>query len=141
LAEKLEHKKDSVLANAKAGKVSHLPFEIEKVILHFNFEFGSSDLDEESTQYLDDLMQALKENSHLRIKLTGHTDNIGSASFNMKLSLYRANTIRDYFISRGIEGTRIQADGKGLTEPLNSNKTEAERAKNRRVELSILYAE
>lgn len=137
----LEMKKDSVIANARAGKIGHEPFEIEKVILHFNFEFNSSDLDEASTQYLDELTEALRENPHLKVKLTGHTDNIGSPGFNQRLSEYRANSIKEYLVSKGVEASRVQAAGKGLSEPLNDNRTEADRARNRRVELTILYQE
>jgi outer membrane protein OmpA-like peptidoglycan-associated protein len=114
---------------------------LEKVILHFNFEFNSSELDEESASYLDDLTTALQQNPHLKIKLTGHTDNVGSHSFNKRLSLHRANTIRNYVVSKGIDQTRIETHGKGMEEPLNDNKNEEDRAKNRRVELVILYQE
>ncbi|HYC86250.1 MAG TPA: PorP/SprF family type IX secretion system membrane protein [Chryseosolibacter sp.] len=141
LVETLHHKRDSVIATVKAGDVRHKPFEIEKVILHFNFEFNSSELDEASTTYLDELMTALAEDPHLKIRLTGHTDNVGSASFNLKLSKYRANSIKKYLVSKGVEASRIAAEGKGLTEPLNDNRTEADRAKNRRVELTIFYEE
>jgi type IX secretion system PorP/SprF family membrane protein len=141
LASTLQHKHDSVVANVQPGKLSHLPFEIEKVILHFNFEFNSSNLDDESTTYLDELVEALKENAHLRIKLVGHTDNIGSAHFNQRLSVYRANAIKEYMVTKGVELTRIETDGKGMSQPLNANRTEEDRAKNRRVELMILYAE
>jgi outer membrane protein OmpA-like peptidoglycan-associated protein len=135
----LQHKQDSARAVAEAGKILHQPLVIEKVTLHFNFEFNSSDLDGESLQYLNDLSAALRENNHLRIKLTGHTDNVGSAKFNERLSLYRANTIKDHLIKKGIEPGRILTEGKGLTEPLNRNRTEEEMAKNRRVELVIFY--
>lgn len=135
----LQHKQDSAIAKAEAGNIRHQPLLLEKVVLHFNFEFNSSDLDEESTQYLDDLTAALLENKRLSINLTGHTDNIGSAKFNERLSLYRANTIKNYLVSKGIESERIKTEGKGMTEPLNGNKTEAEMALNRRVELMILY--
>lgn len=141
LSTSLRQKQDSVLANAKAGRVSHEPFVIEKTILHFNFEFSSTNLDELSTKYLDDLSIALAENPHMKIKLTGHTDNVGSPAFNMRLSLLRANVIRDYLLDRGVEVSRIQTDGRGLNEPLNENKTETERATNRRVELVIYYEE
>jgi outer membrane protein OmpA-like peptidoglycan-associated protein len=77
----------------------------------------------------------------MKVRLTGHTDNVGSAAFNMRLSVYRANVIRQYLIEKGVYPSRIQADGKGLTEPLNENKTEADRAQNRRVELIIYYQE
>jgi type IX secretion system PorP/SprF family membrane protein len=135
----LKHKQDSALATAKVGTIKHEPLELERVTLHFNFEFNSSDLDEESRKFLDDLTAALTENAHLKIKLTGHTDNVGSAKFNERLSLFRANSIKEYLSGKGIDAARIQTEGKGLAEPLNDNKTEADRAKNRRVELVILY--
>lgn len=137
----LRMKRDSVIANAKAGHVSHEPFVIEKLILHFNFEFNSALLNVASTKYLDDLTTALKENEHMKIKLTGHTDNVGSANFNKRLSLFRANSINEYLIESGVEPSRIETQGKGLIEPLNENKTEADRALNRRVELLIYYEE
>jgi type IX secretion system PorP/SprF family membrane protein len=135
----LRQKQDSAVASAEAGDMQHQPLVIEKINLHFNFEFNSSDLDEESLQYLDDLATALKANERLKIKLTGHTDNIGSAKFNQRLSLFRANTIKEYLVKREIPPERIETEGKGLTEPLNENKTVEEQAKNRRVELKILY--
>jgi outer membrane protein OmpA-like peptidoglycan-associated protein len=141
LITKLRMKRDSVIAEARAGSVSQEPYVIEKTILHFNFEFNSTSLDEGSTRYLDDLSAALAENSHMKISLTGHTDNVGSAPFNMRLSLVRANALRDYLIKKGVDPSRIVTEGKGLTEPLNDNKTEADRAVNRRVELTVLYQE
>jgi type IX secretion system PorP/SprF family membrane protein len=135
----LHQKQDSAIATAEAGNIQHQPLVIEKITLHFNFEFNSSDLDEESMQYLDDLVAALKENERLRIKLTGHTDNIGSPKFNQRLSLFRANTIKEYLVKKEIAPERIETEGKGLAEPLNENKTIEEQAKNRRVELTILY--
>ena len=137
----LKHKTDSVIAHARAGQVSHEPFVIERLNLHFNFEFNSTSLDEPSLNYLDDLAEALKENLLMKIQLTGHTDNVGSAAFNMRLSVYRANVIREHRIRRGVESSRIKISGKGLTEPLNGNRTEEERALNRRVELMIYYQE
>jgi type IX secretion system PorP/SprF family membrane protein len=141
LSTSLQNKRDSVIANARAGNITHEPFVLDKVILHFNFQFNSSELDEASTKYLDDLVVALTDNDDLRIKLSGHTDNIGSAKFNQRLSLHRTNTIKEYLISKGIDGDRIETEGKGMADPLNDNKTEEDRAKNRRVELTILYTE
>jgi type IX secretion system PorP/SprF family membrane protein len=141
LATTLEMKRDSIITNTKAGEITHEPFVLETITLHFNFEFNSSELDETSTQYLDDLKDALLQNEHLKVKLTGHTDNIGTAKFNHRLSLHRANSIKEYLVSKGIDAGRIETVGKGLTEPLNDNKTEEDRAKNRRVELTILYEE
>lgn len=137
----LRQKTDSVITQARAGRLSHEPFVIERLNLHFNFEFNSSTLNEASTKYLDDLSEALKENEHMKVKLTGHTDNIGSEAFNKRLSVYRATVVRQYLIDRGVEPARIEADGKGMTEPLNDNKTHVDRAANRRVELLIYYQE
>jgi outer membrane protein OmpA-like peptidoglycan-associated protein len=137
----LRHKGDSVIADAKAGPVTHEPYVIEKTVLHFNFEFNSSDLDDASRKYLNDLSVALNENMHMKVKLTGHTDNVGSPGFNMRLSFYRANVVAQYLIEKGVRPSRIETQGKGLTEPLNENRSEAERALNRRVELLIYYQE
>ncbi|HEX6225319.1 MAG TPA: OmpA family protein, partial [Chryseolinea sp.] len=87
---------------------------------------------------LDDLAKALNDNPDLQITLVGHTDNIGSEKFNLKLSRYRAQTIKDYLVGKGVDTSRISTDGKGMSEPLNDNSTEEERAANRRVELTIV---
>lgn len=139
MSERLKHKQDSVDALARAGDIKHEPLILEKATVHFNFEFNSAEPDESSLQYLDNLAEALRDNPRLRITIIGHTDNVGSDKFNLKLSQYRANAIRDFLIENGVEAERVLADGKGMREPLNNNKTEADRALNRRVELTILY--
>ncbi len=139
LSSRLKQKQDSVAASASAGNIVHEPLILEKATLHFNFEFNSAVLDEEASTYLDDLAKALIDNPELKIKLTGHTDNVGSDKFNLKLSAYRAQTLKDYLVERGVDEKRITSDGKGMSEPLNNNLTPQDRAKNRRVELTILY--
>lgn len=139
LSSRLKQKQDSIITQANAGNVTHEPLVLEKATLHFNFEFNSTTLDEHATEYLDDLAEALLDNPELKIKLVGHTDNIGSEKFNIRLSIHRAQTLKDYLIEKGVEGTRISAEGKGMNEPLNNNQTEEDRSKNRRVELTILY--
>lgn len=139
MSERLKHKQDSVNALARAGVVKHEPLILETATVHFNFEFNSAEPDEGSLEYLDNLAEALRDNLKLKIKITGHTDNVGSDKFNLKLSQYRANAIRDFLIENGVETERVMSDGKGMREPLNNNKTEADRALNRRVELTILY--
>ena len=135
-AENIKHRRDSVIA-ANHGNESIV--EVDKAILYFNFQSNSSALDDSSIAYLDELAQVLKEDVHLRVTLIGHTDNIGTAAFNERLSVARANRVKAYLISKGVGTERISADGKGMTEPLNANRTEEERAKNRRVELLLLY--
>lgn len=139
MSRRLKHKQDSIIAEAIAGRVNHEPLVLEKATLHFNFEFNSTALDKEATQYLDDLAKALVDNPELRIKLIGHTDNVGSEKFNLRLSIHRAQTLKDYLTVRGVHGTRISVEGKGMKEPLNNNETEGDRSLNRRVELTILY--
>ncbi|MDH5397137.1 MAG: PorP/SprF family type IX secretion system membrane protein [Cyclobacteriaceae bacterium] len=138
-SDKLQQKRDSVIASAVAGKLTHQPLVLEKVNLHFNFKLNSSELDSESKAYLDELARTLNDNPELRIALTGHTDNTGSAIYNLRLSRFRAQEIKEYLISALVSPERISADGKGLAEPLNNNSNEEERAANRRVELLIIY--
>lgn len=137
LSTRLKQKQDSVIAQANVGRVTHEPLVLEKATLHFNFEFNSRTLDTNAREYLNDLATALIDNPELKIKLVGHTDNIGSEKFNLRLSQQRAQTLKDYLVQRGVNESRIEADGKGLTEPLNNNETEEGRSKNRRVELTI----
>lgn len=139
VSERLKHKQDSIDALASAGKIRHEPLVLETVVFHFNFEFGSAELDEASLTYVEDLAKALIDNPRLRVSIVGHTDNVGSDKFNLKLSLERATALQDVLIEKGVEEERIQAEGRGLREPLNKNRTETERALNRRVVLTILY--
>lgn len=139
MSERLKHKQDSIDALARAGEIKHEPLILEKATVHFNFEFNSAEPDEGSIEYLNNLAEALLDNPKLRIIIIGHTDNVGSDKFNLKLSMYRANAICDFLIEQGVDAARIIADGRGMREPLNGNRTEADRALNRRVELTILY--
>jgi type IX secretion system PorP/SprF family membrane protein len=138
---RLKHKQDSVIASARVGDIRHEPLILEKATLRFNFAFNSVELDSDAMRYFDDLAKALIDNPELKLKLVGHTDNVGSAKFNLRLSKERADVIKEYLISKGVSGDRIESSGKGVTEPLNENATEEERAENRRVEMMILYQE
>lgn len=136
---RLKQKQDSIKASAATGAIQHEPLILEKATLDFGFEFNSAEVNEKTARYLDDLAEALKDNPELKIRLEGHTDNIGSEKFNLKLSQYRAEKMKAYLVNKGVEASRISAEGKGMTEPLNDNSTEEKRALNRRVELTILY--
>lgn len=103
-----------------------------------NFETGKADLEEDSYKVIDELVAYLKRKEDVRIELGGHTDNVGTAKSNQVLSEARANTVRDYLISKGIDPDRVTAKGYGLTRPVESNKTEEGRALNRRTEVTIL---
>lgn len=135
----LKMKQDSVLAEVSVGDVRHEPLVLKKIDLHINFDFNSTALDQESKKYLDDLAVALEENEFLKVKLIGHTDDVGSERFNKQLSLARAEELKDYLVSKGISSTRISAKGMGEEQPVATNETEEGRTRNRRVELTVLY--
>ncbi len=124
---------------AEAGKITHQPLIVEKITLHFQFEFNSVDLDDETEKFLDQLSETLEEDKELKAKIVGHTDNVGSEKFNQKLSLKRAESVRDFLLKNGITKERINADGKGMSAPLVENETEEGRRKNRRVEIVLYY--
>lgn len=140
LKQAIEQKQDSLLANATAGDIRRDPVELEKVVLRFGFEYNSIAIDPESQAYLKDLAALMRDNAHLRLVLTGHTDNIGSDRFNLRLSHARAEAVKKLIVGEGIASDRIQTMGKGMLEPLNDNSTEEKRALNRRVEMKIIYA-
>ena len=78
----------------------------------------------------------MKKNPNLKVEIDGHTDNTGTAAYNMTLSEKRAEAIKDFFVSRGIDPQRLTTHGNGFSKPAASNDTKAGRAKNRRVELT-----
>ena len=101
------------------------------------FDFAEHTLLPESFPELDRLVALLKENSNMKITLTGHTDNVGTQQANMDLSNKRVGAVVDYLVEKGISKARITARGKGAQEPIESNNTAEGRAKNRRVECTI----
>lgn len=103
-----------------------------------NFETGKATLQPESYSVIDELVTYLQRKDDEKIELGGHTDNVGTAANNLKLSLDRANTVRDYILSRGIDPARVTAKGYGLSQPVAPNNTEEGRAQNRRTEVKIL---
>jgi len=103
-----------------------------------HFDFDKSVLKPEGKAKLDDLVSKLKTVNLEVIIAIGHTDSIGSNAYNQKLSVRRANAVKAYLVSKGIEANRIYTEGKGETQPVASNKTKEGRAKNRRVEIEVV---
>lgn len=103
-----------------------------------NFETGKATLEPESYAVLDELVAYMVRKDDEKIELQGHTDNVGNAKANQVLSEARANTVRDYLISKGIDPNRVRAKGYGMSVPIASNKTAQGRALNRRTEVKIL---
>lgn len=103
-----------------------------------SFETGKARLLPQSTQVLDQVVAALIANPELRVEVAGYTDNTGAAAVNRRLSLARAEAVRDYLVSHGVAESRLTARGYGPADPVASNATTAGRARNRRVELHRL---
>ena len=91
-----------------------------------------------SEEALQDLYMYLARNPQVRIRIVGHTDNVGKDAANQKLSEGRANAVMADLIERGISADRLQAEGRGETQPIDTNDTEEGRQNNRRVEIEIL---
>jgi outer membrane protein OmpA-like peptidoglycan-associated protein len=108
------------------------------VLEGITFETNSAQIRPESEQILTMAYNTLRTNPQLRVEIQGHTDNVGAAAPNQRLSEARANSVRDYFIQRGIAADRMTARGYGLTVPLVPNDTPENRAKNRRIQFKIL---
>jgi outer membrane protein OmpA-like peptidoglycan-associated protein len=101
------------------------------------FEYAKSNLLPQSLKVLDEVVKILKENPELKLAIEGYTSNNGIYEENMKLSRQRAERVKEYFIKKGIDASRLHAEGFGPNHPLNKGKTPAEQALNRRVELKL----
>ena len=106
---------------------------------NITFRYKKSTLSRRSERVLEQkILSLLENNSELRILIIGHTDSRGSEAYNRELSLSRANATRRYLLGRNISGDRIKVEGRGESEPVASNDTDAGRALNRRVEFHLL---
>lgn len=101
------------------------------------FAFNDATLNPAFTSTLDKVARTLIEYNQTTIVLSGHTDSVGSDAYNFNLSRQRADSVARYLMSRGVPPSRISVQGYGKSYPIASNDTDAGRAQNRRVELSI----
>ena len=102
------------------------------------FDFDKSVLKPEGRAKLDDLVGKIQGINLEVIIAVGHTDSIGSDAYNQRLSVRRAEAVKAYLVSKGIERNRIYTEGKGKKQPIASNATAEGRAKNRRVEVEVV---
>ncbi|MDP9048849.1 MAG: OmpA family protein [Bacteroidota bacterium] len=109
---------------------------VKEAIRNLEFDFGKATLRPRSFPSLDRVAQLLID-KNFSLKLAGHTDNVGSANANMKLSKDPAESIKTYLVSKGASASRIEATGYGKTQPIASNKTAKGRQINRRVEFTL----
>ncbi len=102
-----------------------------------NFDFSKSDIEPESYDYLNRLAEVLKR-TRSKVRITGHTDNMGSDEYNLNLSKERALSVLNYLVEQGVPRTNLSYDYLGKSMPIATNQTEAGRRLNRRVEFEIL---
>jgi outer membrane protein OmpA-like peptidoglycan-associated protein len=108
--------------------------------LDVKFDFDKSIIKEGYYKDIDNLVQVMKDYPDLNVILEGHTDSVGTAAYNKKLSQERADAVKKYMVEKaGINANRIVAKGFGEEQPIASNDTEEGRLKNRRVEAAVDY--
>lgn len=107
------------------------------VLNNILFDLDKSDLQSSSERELTVLLKLLQREDGRSARIVGHTDNQGSAAYNKALSLRRAETVVQWLVARGIDPKRLQAEGRGMEQPVASNDTEEGRAKNRRTEVIL----
>lgn len=102
-----------------------------------SFATGRHDIQPRLMPILDQFAQGLNQQPSMEVRIVGHTDNTGSDAINNPLSVNRAQSARDYLVSRGVASSRISIDGRGSREPIADNSTEAGRARNRRIDIFL----
>jgi outer membrane protein OmpA-like peptidoglycan-associated protein len=114
----------------------------EGIIVKFDsgilFGFDQSALTAAAMQNIDNLAASLNKYPNTNIMIIGHTDALGTEAYNSKLSLERANSVKTYALTKGVDYSRLKTVGKGESEPIATNDTEEGRAQNRRVEIVIV---
>ena len=108
------------------------------VLSNLNFETGRATIQPGSYSTLNKLADHLKRKKGLKILIAGHTDNIGNAASNVRLSKDRANAVRAYLLKKGLSAARISTKGYGMDRPIADNATPQGRAENRRTEIQII---
>jgi outer membrane protein OmpA-like peptidoglycan-associated protein len=108
------------------------------VLRNIFYETDEYALKEQSKFELNKLITFLQDNPNVHVEIEGHTDNVGTAEYNIQLSENRAETVAGYLVEKGVEEDRITSKGYGQDDPIASNKTSEGRAKNRRTEMRIV---
>jgi OOP family OmpA-OmpF porin len=111
------------------------------VIAGIQFDTNKATIKKSSFKTLDAAVEVLAKFPSVSVEISGHTDDRGERPHNLELSQNRANAVRDYLVSKGIDAGRIRTRGAGPDEPIDVNTTKAGRAKNRRIEFKILQDE
>jgi outer membrane protein OmpA-like peptidoglycan-associated protein len=110
---------------------------IKLILRSINFDLASFDLKEDSKFELNRVAEYLKNNLNLKLRITGHTDTLGTVDYNKNLSLKRAGSVFQYLVNHGINKDRISIEGRGESQPLNENHRLENMGVNRRVEFEF----
>jgi OOP family OmpA-OmpF porin len=109
----------------------------EQIVLHGTVDFDKSTIRPGSIPLLQEAATMLNARGNLGVVVEGYSDSKGSTEYNMKLSLRRAETVRNYLVTLGVDKNRIVVIGKGTSEPIATNDTREGRAQNRRVAIVV----
>jgi OmpA-OmpF porin, OOP family len=120
-------------------KYEHIVVTQEKIELKQKifFDTNKATIQPRSFSLLDEIAQVLRSRPTMTVRIEGHTDSRGRRAHNMQLSTARAESVRQHLVGLGIDPSRMQAQGYGPDQPIETNKTAAGREKNRRVEFFI----
>jgi len=140
-AARLEAERKAAAAMASLNEIAKVKEETRGVVITLSgsvlFATGKSDLLPIAKDKLNQVAKALTDQGFKSIVVQGYTDSVGSASDNDALSLRRAQSVRDYLVSKGVPSEKATAEGKGASNPVADNKTADGRAENRRVEIVV----
>lgn len=128
---------EAEIDDLKNREVGEIQFEKPFVLNNIHFATNSDNLKPTSYPALNKIVEQMNQKPNSTIKIVGHTDNVGNAVYNLKLSKRRAISLKKYLESKGVNGSRIYTDGKGMAQPISPNDSESGRAKNRRIEVSF----
>jgi OOP family OmpA-OmpF porin len=107
------------------------------IVTNINFDFDRTEVRGDVKHRLSRVIQLLREMPDIDVVVIGYTDDVGSKEYNLELSLRRAESVRDYMVTQGIERQRLSVSGRGMADPFVSNSTPEGRAVNRRGEFVV----
>ncbi len=124
----------------KAGVVFRSQMDKFTIVMPYDVTFGFNqyELKTKFNELLSTVAEAINMAPELKVEVVGHTDNVGTAKYNYKLSEKRAKIVADYLTSKGVDKDRLVVKGIGFDEPIATNDTEEGRSQNRRVEINII---